>query len=91
MPARDLPIAAEVLSPTSGRIDRVVKRPRYQRHVAEYWIIDLDARLFERWRPNDERPEILPEVVEWHPEGAPTPLRLEVVRYFASVFELLDS
>jgi Uma2 family endonuclease len=70
MPARELLIAAEVLSPSSGRYDRVVKRPKYQRHVPEYWIVDLDSRLFERWLPNDDRPTILVESLEWHPPGA---------------------
>src|SRR5437763_4522810 len=49
-PARALLAAAEVLSPSSGRNDRVKKRPGYQRHVPEYWIVDIDARLIERWR-----------------------------------------
>jgi Uma2 family endonuclease len=38
MPARELLVAAEVLSPSSGRHDRVTKRPHYQRHVPEYWM-----------------------------------------------------
>lgn len=87
MPAHELLLAAEVLSPSSGRFDRVKKRPGYQRHVPEYWIIDSDARLFERWRPNDTRPEILVEALEWHPSGAPEPLRIDLVKYFDSVFE----
>ena len=90
MPARDLLLAAEVLSPSSGRIDRVVKKPKYQQHVPEYWIVDLDARLVERWTPNDVRPEILTDVLEWYPAGAPHPLRLEVVKYFDEVFELFE-
>src|SRR5205807_10307164 len=44
MPARELLVAAEVLSPSSGRHDRVTKRPHYVRHVSEYWIIDADGR-----------------------------------------------
>lgn len=90
MPARELLLAAEVLSPSSGQIDRVKKKPKYQQHVPEYWIVDLDARLFERWTPNDVRPEILTTVLEWHPSGAPEPLRLDVVEYFEAVFELLE-
>jgi Uma2 family endonuclease len=49
MPARALLLAVEILSPTSSRHDRVTKRPAYQRHVPEYWVVDLDARLIERW------------------------------------------
>ena len=91
MPACELLLAAEVLSPSSGRIDRVVKKRRYQQSVPEYWIVDLDARLFERWSPNDDRPRILTDVLEWHPEGAPNSLRLDVVKYFEAVFELFES
>ena len=85
MPARSLLLAAEVVSPSSGRFDRVIKRPKYQRHVPEYWIVDVDARLFERWRPNDDRPEILVDALEWQPAGAAEPLRLDVPGYFAAV------
>jgi Uma2 family endonuclease len=85
MPARELSLAAEVLSPSSGRHDRVTKRPHYQRHVPEYWIVDLDARLIERWRPGDERPEIITITLEWNPAGATAPFSLELHRYFAEV------
>jgi Uma2 family endonuclease len=86
MPARELLLAIEVLSPSSGRIDRVKKRPHYQRHVLEYWIVDLDARLFERWRPGDDRPEILAQTLEWHPAGAAEAFSLDLSRFFAEVF-----
>lgn len=84
---RQLMLAVEVLSPSSGRHDRVRKRPKYQQHVPDYWIVDLDARLFERWRPGDERPEILTEKVEWLPDKAGEPFVLDVSAYFASVFD----
>jgi Uma2 family endonuclease len=87
MPARELLLAVEVLSPSSGRHDRVRKRPHYQRHVPEYWIVDLDARLIERWRPADERPEILADALEWAPPGSTEPLRLDLTRYFAEVLD----
>jgi Uma2 family endonuclease len=76
-------LAIEVLSPTTGRHDRVVKRPRYQRAGAEYWIVDLDARLVERWRPSDDRPAILIEQIEWTAPGAPEPLAIDLNDLFA--------
>jgi Uma2 family endonuclease len=85
MPARELLVAAEVLSPSSSRHDRAVKRPRYQQHVPDYWIVDLDARLLERWRPGDERPEIVVQTLEWHPSGATEPFRLGLPDYFTEV------
>ena len=87
MPARELLLTAEVLSPSSGRHDRVTKRPRYQRHVPEYWILDLDARLVERWRPGDERPEVLTSLLEWHPSGSASSFRLDLPSYFTAIFD----
>lgn len=66
-----LRLAVEALSPSTARYDRTVKRPFYQRvGVPEYWIVDLDARLVERWRPSDERPEIVIGELQWRPDGA---------------------
>lgn len=61
-------LAIEFLSPSTAARDRGAKRRIYQRAgVAEYWIVDLDARLVERWRPSDERPEIVTETLRWDP------------------------
>jgi Uma2 family endonuclease len=70
-PALGTPIVAiEILSPGTASRDRGVKRRIYQRAgVAEYWVVDSDARLIERWTPSDLRPEILDEVLEWRLEG----------------------
>jgi Uma2 family endonuclease len=79
-------LVVEVLSPGTARSDRVVKRPRFQRAgIPEYWIVDLDARLIERWRPQDLRPEILDETLEWHPPGAPSPLVIGLPQLFAEI------
>jgi len=79
-------LAAETISPSSARFDRVVKRPRYQRErVPEYWIIDQRSETIERWRPDDERPEILADRLIWHPEGAVEPLDVDLVRFFADL------
>jgi Uma2 family endonuclease len=73
----------EVLSPSTARFDRLVKRPRYQRQGVELWIVDLDSRLVERWTPDDDRPEILTDVVTWHPEGTGQPLTISLAELFA--------
>ncbi len=86
LPALTLVLTVEVLSPSSSRHDRVRKRPLYQRHVPEYWIVDLDARLIERWRTGDERPEIVDAYLEWRPDGAASPFALDVEHFFAEVF-----
>ena len=64
------------------------KRPLYQRHVPDYWIVDLVARLFERWATSDDRPELLIETLVWSPAGAATPFTLDVTLFFASVFDV---
>jgi Uma2 family endonuclease len=87
LPIRELLLAVEMLSPSSSRHDRVRKRPLYQRHVPDYWIVDLDARLFERWAPADERPELLTETLIWLPIGATTPFTIELPPFFASIFD----
>ncbi len=80
-------LAVEVLSPASARHDRITKRLRYQRSgIAEYWIVDLDARLIERWTPQDLRPEILNEMLAWHPEGASEPLVVSLPEFFHEVW-----
>jgi Uma2 family endonuclease len=79
-------LAVEVLSPSTARADRAVKRALYQRQgVGEYWIVDLDARLVERWRPEDQRPEVLADVLDWSPEPGREPLRLELAGFFEQV------
>jgi Uma2 family endonuclease len=86
-PIRQLLLAAEVLSPSSSRHDRVRKRPLYQRNVPDYWIIDLDARLFEHWTPGDDRPALVTDTLVWQPAGAATPCTLDLRAYFASVLD----
>ena len=89
-PARALLLAVEVLSPSSGRHDRARKRPLYQRNVPEYWSIDLDARLIERWRTGEDRAESIVSVLEWTPEGATTPFVLDVDDYFSGIYGETD-
>jgi Uma2 family endonuclease len=81
---RDLLLAVEVLSPGTARIDRGRKRAFYQRcGVQEYWIVDHEARLVERWRPSDLRPEIIRDTLEWLPEGAQQSLRIDLPALFS--------
>src|SRR2546430_1411509 len=67
-------LAAEVLSPSSSRHDRITKRRYFQRHgVPEYWVVDGFARAFEIWHPGDERAALADDRLTWHPQGAPAP------------------
>jgi Uma2 family endonuclease len=77
-------LAIEVLSPSTARYDRILKRRRYQRGgVPEYWIVDPDARVIERWRPSDDRPEVASEVLEWRSSADSPPLLLDLPALFA--------
>jgi len=59
-------LAAEVLSPSTAARDRGTKRRIYLgAGVEEYWIVDIDAHLIERWRRGDARPEMVDTVLEW--------------------------
>ena len=80
-------LVVEVLSPTTARVDRVRKRALYARMaVPEYWIVDVDARVVERWRPDDQRPEVVSDrLLEWRPEAAHPALTIDLVDYFAEV------
>lgn len=79
-------LAVEVLSPSTARADRTVKRRRFQRAtVPEYWIVDLDARVVERWRPGDERPEVLGETIEWRATPGAAPLTIALPPLFSRI------
>lgn len=83
----ELALVIEVLSPSSARYDRNLKRRRYQRaRIPEYWIVDLDSRLVERWRPDDERPEILEERLTWEPGPEIVALDLDLRALFAELW-----
>jgi Uma2 family endonuclease len=77
----------EILSPSTARHDRFTKRRRFQRAgIPEYWIVDLDARCIERWRPTDERLEIISETLTWQPVAEHPPLAIDLPAMFARIF-----
>ena len=79
-------LVVEVLSPSTAHYDRYLKRLRYQRaEVPEYWIVDLDGRVVERWRPGDTRPEVLAAELRWEPK-ADTRFVLNLPAYFKQVW-----
>ncbi|HMC57020.1 MAG TPA: Uma2 family endonuclease [Gemmatimonadaceae bacterium] len=80
---RSLLLAVEVLSPSTQRADRVGKREFYLDHgVPDYWIIDADARVIERWTSDSTRPDIRRDVLEWQPATARSSLRIDVQQFF---------
>lgn len=83
---RHLALAVEVLSPATARADRYVKRRLYQSEgVDEYWIVEPAARLVERWRQNDEEPEVLVDRLTWTARDGGEPLVIDLAAYFRRV------
>jgi Uma2 family endonuclease len=76
-------LAVEILSPSTAGRDRVTKRDIYQQAgVSEYWIVDIDARVVERWRPADERPEIISDELYWQPLPEMDPICIDLPLLF---------
>jgi Uma2 family endonuclease len=73
-------LAVEILSPSTAARDRGKKRRLYlEAGVEEYWIVDLDARLVERWKRGDARPEIVEQQLDWSLAGAAGSVELRAV------------
>jgi Uma2 family endonuclease len=83
---RTLLLAAEIVSPSSARADRVRKRRLYQRRgVATYWVVDPDARVVEVWRPDQDRPELLTDTVRWRVTPEASELAVAVPSLFVEL------
>ena len=76
----------EVLSSSTARVDRIKKRRVFQEErIPEYWIVDIEGGLIERWRPDDSRPEILSDAINWHPRPDLAALTVDLVKFFRTV------
>jgi Uma2 family endonuclease len=81
-------LVVEILSPGTAARDKGIKRRLYQQAgVPQYWIVDLDSRLIERWRPEDERPEILLQTLRWQVTESSPPFELDLTALFAEVLD----
>jgi Uma2 family endonuclease len=80
-------LAVEVLSPSSVRADRLIKRRLYQRQgVLEYWLVNVNARVIERWRPGSEEAAVITDTLIWHPDPSHPPLAVDLRAYFGEVW-----
>ena len=83
---RSLLLVAEVLSPSTARGDRFLKRLRYREAgVPLYWLVDGDERSVEIWTPSDEFPLLERARLVWHPAGAARPFELDLQALFRPV------
>ncbi len=64
-----LHLVIEILSPSSHRADRTIKRRLYQeQRIPHYWIVDIEQRQVEIWTPDATVPIIERERLTWrHP------------------------
>lgn len=80
----DFPLFVEILSPSTSRYDRFTKRRLYQEmRVPLYWIVDIQNRRTEVWRPGQTVPEYEERHLTWHPAGAPEALTIDLAELFA--------
>jgi Uma2 family endonuclease len=81
-----LVLAVEVLSRGTAWYDRGKKRALYQSEaVAEYWIVDADARVVERWRPGSETAELSADSMLWQPSADHAALEVSWPAFFRVV------
>ena len=76
----------EILSSSTARADRIKKRRVYQEErIPEYWIVDIEGGVVERWRPDELRPEVHSDVITWHPRADVPPLNIHLPHFFRVV------
>ena len=79
----DLLLAVEVPSPSDPAYDYHTKRELYLANgVAEYWVLNAEARNLARWRRAADPGEVLSARVTWHPAGMPAPLVIDLHAFF---------
>jgi Uma2 family endonuclease len=80
---RTLLLVAEVLSPSSLKGDRFLKRLRYREAgVPLYWVVDGDERVVEVWTPADDFPAIERDRLVWRPAVVAEPFTLPLEELF---------
>jgi len=75
-------LVAEVLSPSSARGDRFLKRLRYREAAVPLYWVDGDNRSVEIWTPADDFPALERERLAWHPVGTQKPFTLDLEELF---------
>ena len=78
-------LAVEILSPSSLRTDRVIKRNFYLANgVAEYWVVDCDGQTIERWESLHDAPDLCRGRISWAPLNS-EPLVIDLDAMFARI------
>jgi Uma2 family endonuclease len=83
---RTLLLAVEVLSRSSVRADRFVKRRRYQAAgIPTYWVMDHENGVVEVWHPGDETPNVESETLAWRVAPDAPELTIDLRALFAGL------
>ena len=81
-----LTLVVEVLSKSTARRDRSIKRRLYQRQgIPEYWVVDTRAFVIERWRPDPVVAEVVTEQLVWQPVAERAPLVIDLSGLFRGI------
>ena len=79
-------LAVEVASPSSRHTDRVRKRKLYQElGVPEYWVVDVQGRVVERWMSARASEERIGDELLWQPVMDHAPIEIELPEFFRRV------
>ena len=72
-------LVVEVLSRSTQLYDRTYKVPAYHALGApEVWLVDVDRRRVEVWRPGSAEPSYVTDVLTWQAPTRDVPLRIDV-------------
>ena len=81
-------LAAEALSTSTARAVRTKKRDILRdERVPQYWIVDSDRRVIERWTPDDENPDLLSLEISWQPDHQVPALVIDLPRFFSDALD----
>ncbi len=76
-------LVVEVLSDSTSRRDLGVKLDAYLRWgIAEYWVVDIDARCVHVFRPGGPEGRVIDAVLTWQPVAGVPALALQLNELF---------
>lgn len=81
-------LTIEIVSPSSAHHDRTAKRRFFTQvaDVREYWVVDLEARLIERWMHGEDQSTMHNDRIDWTPLGAGETLTIQLPELFKRVW-----
>jgi Uma2 family endonuclease len=79
----ELLLAIEIESPSNALYDYHTKRRLYLANgIAEYWVVNPDARIVSRWRGLDDPGEVFSQSISWTPADMGAPLTIDLPQLF---------